>query len=185
MFALQYMYRYEAHPRHSVICRGKNACTQARNGWNHGNSQLRDSGLTFKKVIIASRSFVFSPDSTWQQDPVLRPGSCYRYWSRMRNDWYRIYCLGNKEAHTKKERRRWWRRWTETWRSLNCSKTDFGPEKEFMNPFTAKCGQKQNLTKISEFHLVKFLKTGIMWTYRQRRFISMVQHDRISSTLDS
>ena len=45
--------------------------------------------------------------------------------------------------------------------------------------------QKQNSTKISEFHLVKFLKTGIMWKYRQRRFIWMVQHDRISSTLDS
>ena len=110
--------------------------------------------------MITSRSFAFALDSTWQQDSVLRPGSCYRHWSRMRNDWYRNYCLGNKEVHTKKERWRWWWRWTETWRSVKCVKTDLVLRKSFINPFTAKCGQRRNSTKISEFYFVKFLITN-------------------------
>ena len=51
------------------------------------------------------------------------------------------------------------------------------------NPFTAKCGQRQNSIKNPKFHFVKFWKTSssTMWKYRLRGFIDWLQH-RILST---
>ena len=49
-----------------------------------------------------------------------------------------------------------------------------------LNPFTAKCSQKQISTKFANFRFVKFWKTNsTMCEYRQRAFIS---HHGISST---
>ena len=56
--------------------------------------------------------------------------------------------------------------------------------KSFINPFTAKCGQKQNSTKISEFHWVKSLKTNsILRKYRQRRTLGFCSHSTLKEEL--
>ena len=46
---------------------------------------------------------------------------------------------------------------------------------QLLNPFTAKCGQRQNSTKNPKFHSAKFWKTSsTMWKYKQKGFIWMV-----------